>query len=142
MEHSIKEQLFALAEAEYRRFSAALIPNMNIHHMLGVRLPELRKLAKRIAKGDWRSYLQQADDEFFEEIMLQRLDGIRHDGYYVNMAVAWAVSICFVKHPGVTMAYLTSCSLDDFTYNKALQKITESLRVSPETKKTIRGMKR
>ena len=40
------------------------------------------------------------------------------------------------------MEYLRDCALDDWTYNKALQKITESTRVSWETKEQIRGMKR
>lgn len=69
MEKTIKEQLFELADEEYQKFSAALIPNIN--NVLGVRLPELRKLAKKLAKGDWRIYLEQAESEYFEEIMLQ-----------------------------------------------------------------------
>ena len=32
--------------------------------------------------------------------------------------------------------------IDDWTYNKALQKIIESYRVDEETKKIIRNMKR
>lgn len=40
------------------------------------------------------------------------------------------------------MAYLSHNTLDDFTFNKALQKITESYRVDQATKTTIRGMKR
>jgi hypothetical protein len=43
LEKTIKEQLTELADPEYRQFSAALIPN--IRNILGVRLPELRKLA-------------------------------------------------------------------------------------------------
>lgn len=37
--------------------------------VMGVRLPELRKIAKKIAKGDWPAYL--AENEWFEEVMLQ-----------------------------------------------------------------------
>ena len=37
----------------------------------GVRLPVLRALAKEIAKGDWRTYLEEAVDDTFEEVMLQ-----------------------------------------------------------------------
>ncbi len=62
--------------------------------------------------------------------------------YYVKMAVAWAISMAYVKQPEVTMQYLKNNTLDDFTYNKALQKITESYRVDPETKQMIRSMKR
>ena len=35
------------------------------------------------------------------------------------------------------MEYLKQSSLDDWTYNKALQKITESFRVDKETKKHL-----
>lgn len=37
------------------------------------------------------------------------------------------------------MEYLKINKLDKFTYNKALQKITESFRVDKETKEIIRG---
>lgn len=74
--------------------------------------------------------------------VLAVLDNVRHDDYYVKMAVAWAISMCYVQFPGKTMIYLKNNSLDDFTYNKALQKITESLKVDKETKKQIRAMKR
>ena len=40
------------------------------------------------------------------------------------------------------MAYLKDNRLDDWTYNKAIQKITESYRVDKETKTILRGMKR
>jgi len=40
------------------------------------------------------------------------------------------------------MDYLKNNSLDDFTYNKALQKIIESYQVNQDTKKIIRSMKR
>ena len=58
------------------------------------------------------------------------------------MAVAWAVSIAYVKYPAVTEAYLHRSHLDDFTYNKAIQKATESRRVSEADKQRIRAMKR
>ena len=70
------------------------------------------------------------------------LDQIKQEGYYVKMAVAWALSICYIKQPELTMSYLRHNALDDFTYNKTLQKITESLKVEQETKALIRSMKR
>lgn len=69
-------------------------------------------------------------------------DRIVHEGYYVKMAVAWAISIYFIKLPELTLPYLRDNQLDDFTFNKALQKITESYRVEQDTKEMIRGMKR
>lgn len=69
-------------------------------------------------------------------------DHIRHEGYYVKMAVAWALSVCFVKYPDRTLDYLKNSSLDDDTYNKALQKIVESYRVPADLKAVVRSMKR
>ena len=226
MDKTVREQIFELADEKYRKFSSSLLPN--VRNIAGVRLPELRKLAKTIAKGDWRAYLSEDNSEYFEEIMLQGfvigcakadidellkytaafvpkidnwsvcdsfcislkftksnmervwnflqpylsskkeyeirfgvvmllnfyineeyidrvlkiLDSIKHDGYYVKMAAAWAVSICYVKFPEKTLKYLKGCALDDFTYNKSLQKITESLQVDKKTKEMIRNMKR
>ena len=81
------------------------------------------------------------DDGYIDRVLLL-LDGIKHEGYYVKMAIAWAVSICFVKFPEKTMNYLMQNTMDNFTFNKSLQKITESLRVDKETKIIIRGMRR
>ena len=58
------------------------------------------------------------------------------------MAVAWAVSVCFVKFPERTMRYLAVSRLDDDTYNKALRKIVESNRVTSGAKDAVRKMKR
>lgn len=66
---SIREQIFEQSETPSAPVSSALIPNIN--NMLGVRLPPLRKLAKEIAKDDWRSYLNLPENQFFEEFMLQ-----------------------------------------------------------------------
>lgn len=81
------------------------------------------------------------DDDHVDEI-LSLMDSVRSDEYYVNMAVAWTVSMCYVKYPELTDRYLRECSLDDFTYNKAIQKTIESFRVSDEDKARLRGMRR
>ena len=81
-------------------------------------------------------------DEAHLEEYLSLLDGIRHEGYYVRMAVAWALSFYFVKFPEQTMAFLRHCHLDDFTFRKTIQKIGESYRVSEDMKKAVRALKR
>lgn len=81
------------------------------------------------------------DGEHISDV-LRLYDSVRHDGYYVKMAVAWGISVCLVKFRSETFAYLESCTLDDFTFNKALQKAIESYRISPEDKATLRAMKR
>lgn len=81
------------------------------------------------------------DEEYIDRVF-PVFDSVTHPGYYVKMAVAWAVSACYVRFPQQTMAYLQKNRLDDVTYNKALQKITESLKVDKPTKEIIRAMKR
>ena len=41
-----------------------------------------------------------------QETILETLDKVKHSGYYVKMAVAWAISLCFVKFEEKTMNYL------------------------------------
>lgn len=62
--------------------------------------------------------------------------------YYVQMAVAWLLSMALVKYPEQTEVYLSACSLDDFTYNKTLQKARESRQVAAEKKRLYQAMKR
>lgn len=81
------------------------------------------------------------EGEYVDQVLMV-LDGVKHEGYYANMAVAWAISICFVKYPNKTIIYLKKSTLDDFTYNKALQKISESSRVNKEMKIFLRSLKR
>ena len=76
------------------------------------------------------------------ERVLEIVNQVKHEGYYVKMAIAWAISICYIKFPKETMRLLQNNNLDIFTYNKALQKIIESYRVSEEKKEIIRAMKR
>lgn len=66
----------------------------------------------------------------------------REEGYYVKMAVAWLISICFVKFYDETKAFMEECSLDDRTYNKAIQKALESFRLSEDQKNRLRLMKK
>ena len=80
-------------------------------------------------------------EEYFREV-LRELNEISHPAYYVKMAVAWAVSMCYVFNTKETEAFLDTCKLDDFTYNKAIQKIVESRQVDREEKEKIKRRKR
>ena len=104
------------------------------------------KITGRYREDDLRfgtvMLLSHYTDQDYLDRALKLLDRVRHPGYYAKMAVAWAVSVYFVKFPDQVMEYLKQSSLDDWTYNKALQKITESFRVDKETKKLVRQMRR
>lgn len=214
------------AEEKYRIFLIGITPNAD--SILGVRMPLLRRIARKIIKTDWRQFLNDAQDTTHEELLMQALviggakmelqerlefvsafvpkiqswavcdtfcsclkfaknhlqetwnflqpylysdkefelrfgivtlmdyyicedwidrilpvfDAVRHEGYYTKMAQAWAISICYTHYPAKTMNLLNNSQLDDWTYNKTLQKITESLRVNTQEKQRIRAMKR
>lgn len=222
----IRTYLEEHAEEKYREFSGSLIPGSA--PILGVRVPKLRDLAKKLAKEDWRSYLKEARDDSYEELSLQAFvigyakadieeilayagafipkiqdwsvndgfcatfkiarkhrekvwdflmqykdsanefeqrvvavmlmdhfleeeyiervlmvwDELKHDGYYCKMGVAWGIATAYAKFPSKTHAFLLDNHLDDFTYNKAIQKMLESYRITPEQKTVLRGMKR
>lgn len=68
---AIAAELHNYADEKYRSFSSRLLPG--VCDILGVRLPELQRMARRLAAGDWRAYLETARDDSFEERMLQGL---------------------------------------------------------------------
>ncbi len=65
-----REMLESAAEPEYREFTKKLNPGKD--GILGVRIPEIKRIARLIAKDDWEAFLE-ADPESFEEEMLKAL---------------------------------------------------------------------
>ena len=84
-------------------------------------------------------------DHFVSESYIDRLlpllSSVSHEGYYVTMAVAWALSVCYVRFPDKTLPLLETGVLSPFTRNKAIQKIIESRRVSPQEKEKLRTLR-
>lgn len=225
--NAIRATLESLAEPDYARFASGLLPGVD--NLLGVRLPKLRRLARQLARGDWRAYLDGAGEDTFEEVLLQGLvigclqappetvlplvaafvpkignwsvcdsfcsslklaarypdevwafiqpyladprefhvrfgvvmllfyylegsrageavallDGVRHEGYYARMAVAWALSIAAVRRPDVALPYLEHGGHPDpFVRRKTLQKILESRQLPAEERERFRAMLR
>lgn len=223
----LRRWLLEEAEGGYKKFSAGLVPGCD--NMLGVRIPLLRKKAKEIARGDFRSFLAESEDLYFEETMiagmvigyarvdigerislfadfiprihnwsvndcvcstiklkpeeyqpfwdflmsykqskkefevrvvavmmmdqflipeyigevLRVLDALHDNEYYASMGIAWALATAYAKFPGETLALLQGENhFSDETFNRAIQKMTESYRVSKEDKAMLRAMKR
>ena len=63
------------------------------------------------------------------------------DEYYVKMAIAWLISICYIKYPNITINYLKNNNLDKFTQNKSISKICDSYRVEKSTKNELKKLK-
>lgn len=219
-------RLQAMADEKLANFSSGLNPGSK--PMLGVRLPELRKIAKEIAKTDYRDFLEHCPDSYFEyetlkayvlgyakddietilayadrfvptigdwsvsdsfcqnfsiakkypervydwlmdyakkeeefpqrvaavllmshflvpeyiDKVLAVMDNLQYDGYYTRMGVAWCVATAYAKFPKETAAYLADNKLQDWTYNKAIQKMCESYRVGAEDKEYWKARKR
>jgi len=82
------------------------------------------------------------DDKNYLDYFFQSIDKIDNDSYYVNMAIAWFISVLFCKYRVRTLEYLKKNKLNDFIQNKAISKIRESFRVSTIDKKLVLKYKR
>ena len=229
LKEEITRNLREKADIKYKEFHSGLCPDTN--NILGIRVPVLRQYAKELLrKYDYEFLLQNIDNKYYEEIMLQGMiiglskekdfgkiekyiiefipkidnwavcdvfcaglkitkkykkgmwelidkylksekefelrfgivmildfyieenylqedfkifENINSKDYYVQMAVAWAISICLIKYYDETLLFLKDKKekFDKFTYNKALQKGIESFRLTKEQKETLRKMK-
>lgn len=64
----IQQRLFELRDAEYQKFTAALIPNIAPELIIGVRTPRLRELAKEIYRsGEAEAFMNSLPHEYYEE---------------------------------------------------------------------------
>lgn len=75
------------------------------------------------------------------DVLLQKLRWVKHRGYYAQMALAWALSMAYIKFPQETEKFLMSeNAFDDFVFNKTIQKICESRQVDTQKKMRLRGL--
>lgn len=65
---SIRAELFESAEGEYAAFQAKLVPTIDKKTLIGVRVPILRKMAKKLEKNEQISeFLEDLPHEYYEE---------------------------------------------------------------------------
>ncbi|MDR1690259.1 MAG: DNA alkylation repair protein [Candidatus Methanoplasma sp.] len=76
------------------------------------------------------------------DMVLELLTKKHHDGYYYKMGAAWALSCCYIKYPEKTEPLLFIDTLDKEIRNKAIQKISDSFRVSKEDKDRLKAKKK
>lgn len=76
------------------------------------------------------------DQEHVEE-GLALLQQVAHPGYYAKMAVAWALSVWYVKFPQAVEELLAQQTLDPWVQNKSIQKVRESRRVGRAEKDAL-----
>lgn len=224
---TITKRILELQDMEYREFTARQIPDIDKKRIVGVRLPQLRTLAKEIVregKGDavltelphyytdennlhalvlaelkdydrtvaeldrflpyvdnWatcdsmkpktfkrnenkeklladiRRWLNSEHpftirfaismlmthflDNDFREEYLDWVAAVDNEHYYVRMMVAWYFATALAKQYDATLPYLMARRLKKWTHNKAIQKATESLRITQEQKQLLRTLK-
>ena len=68
---NLRDKLFELSDEKYKTFHSGLCPNTD--NIIGVRLPQLRQLAKEITKDDWRYFLSNSKEDYYEEILIKGL---------------------------------------------------------------------
>ncbi|RKV97718.1 MAG: DNA alkylation repair protein [Candidatus Saccharimonas sp.] len=80
-------------------------------------------------------------DEAHIDQVFAALRNVKHDGYYVKMALAWLYATAAVHFFELTLAELENEHIDAWTRNKAYQKMRESRRFTPEEQRIIRQQK-
>ena len=76
-------------------------------------------------------------DEAHIDQVFAVLRNVKHDGYYVKMALAWLYATAAVHFFELTLAELENGHIDAWTRNKAYQKMRESRRFTPEQQAVI-----
>lgn len=80
-------------------------------------------------------------DEAHIDMMLKHLSEVPQGQYYVDMAIAWAISVGLIKFYDKTFPMLEEKVFSKFVHNKAIQKARESYRIVPETKDMLNKLK-
>ena len=80
-------------------------------------------------------------DECFRPEYLDWAAEVRSEEYYVRMMVAWYFATALAKQYDAALPYLTLRRLDQWTYNKTIQKAVESYRITPEQKDALRALR-
>ena len=71
MQDILRAELLPLSDEKRAAFTSKLIPNSA--PILGVKSEDIKKIAKRLARGDFHTYLASSEDTTHEETVLQAL---------------------------------------------------------------------
>ena len=85
-------------------------------------------------------------DYYIEKERLEKifkiLKNIKSERYYVQMAVAWALSVCLVKYYDETYKFLKNNKLSKFVLLKTISKANDSYRLTKEQKEKLKKLKK
>ena len=106
---SIEKMLFELRDEEYAKFQAKLTPTVDPALFIGVRVPEVRKLAKKLKdNSDAAKFLKELPHKYYDENMLHGLlvseikdyeEAINETDKFLPFVDNWAV--CDIMSPKI-----------------------------------------
>ena len=64
--------LLSLEDKKYKDFNKSIVLNSK-YQMIGIRLPIMRDIAKKVAKTNIQEFLKYAGNKYYEEVMIQGL---------------------------------------------------------------------
>lgn len=99
----LREHLLELEDVGYREFHLKTCPQAQ--HVIGVRMPEQRKLAKQITKGDYWYFLDNFEPYYYEEVLITGIviatapmalsERLGYIAWFVPQINNWAICDCF-----------------------------------------------
>ena len=127
----IYERLFSVRDIRYRDFQLNLTPGLTEEYMIGVRTPELRKIAKELIKqGESDIFIEELPHKYFEEnqihvfILLEMKDFdrlINETERFLPYIDNWATCDqlrpkIFAKYPDAVLSKIREWTSSDKTY--------------------------
>ena len=128
---SIRESLFTLKDEAYAEFQAKLLPTVARSSIIGVRTPELRKLARSLAvMPDTPQFLDDLPHEYFDENNLHGMiiscmkdyeETVRRLNEFLPFVDNWAVCdqmspAIFRKHKNALLSEIKRWQMSDREY--------------------------
>ena len=75
---TIYERLKKVQDLKYREFQIPLVPNINSETMIGVRTPDMRKIAKEVfGSSEAADFLKTLPHNYYEENLIHHIVGVR-----------------------------------------------------------------
>ena len=105
--------LKSIQDIKYKEFHSSLVLNSK-YEMIGIRVPIMRDIAKKIAKGNIEDFLKYTQDRYYEEVMIQGFvishikDEKQFYNYfkeYINKIDNWALCDSFCSSIKIVRKY-------------------------------------
>ena len=105
--------LISIQDTNYKEFHSSLVLNSK-YEMIGIRVPIMRDVAKKISKGNIEEFLQCTQDRYYEEVLIQGLvishikeesQFYKHFKKYIYKIDNWAICDSFCNSIKIIRKY-------------------------------------